>query len=231
MGLQQEAARRGVRMHLTGRNNHAVQPTGAGGRAGGAAGSPGGRAHDRDGADPGALRTSVVRSSQVPLRAAVHTDRMRILVVDDDRAVRESLRRSLAFNGYQVDLAVDGKEALDAVAQRRPDAMVLDVMMPRLDGLEVCRRHARGRRRAADPGAHRPRRRLRPGRRAWTPARTTTCPSRSRWRSCWPGCARCCAGAPPTTSPRGRRAAAGVRRPAAWTPAPARCSAASGRSA
>jgi two-component system response regulator MprA len=65
---------------------------------------------------------------------------MRILVVDDDRAVRESLRRSLAFNGYQVDLAVDGQAALDAVLAHRPDAMVLDVMMPRLDGLEVCRR-------------------------------------------------------------------------------------------
>ncbi|GGM82143.1 DNA-binding response regulator [Longimycelium tulufanense] len=65
---------------------------------------------------------------------------MRILVVDDDRAVRESLRRSLQFNGYQVDLASDGREALDAVSERRPDAMVLDVMMPRLDGLEVCRR-------------------------------------------------------------------------------------------
>src|SRR5829696_5092957 len=64
---------------------------------------------------------------------------MRILVVDDDRAVRESLRRSLEFNGYTVDLATDGKQALDAVAGRRPDAMVLDVMMPRLDGLEVCR--------------------------------------------------------------------------------------------
>ncbi len=65
---------------------------------------------------------------------------MRILVVDDDRAVRESLRRSLAFNGYQVELAADGYEALDAVARQRPDAMVLDLMMPRLDGLEVCRR-------------------------------------------------------------------------------------------
>ncbi|MFC5994295.1 response regulator transcription factor [Pseudonocardia hispaniensis] len=65
---------------------------------------------------------------------------MRILVVDDDRAVRESLRRSLAFNGYQVDLAGDGHAALEAVATSRPDAMVLDVMMPRLDGLEVCRR-------------------------------------------------------------------------------------------
>jgi len=65
---------------------------------------------------------------------------MRILVVDDDRAVRESLRRSLQFNGYQVDLASDGQQAIDAVAGQRPDAMVLDVMMPRLDGLEVCRR-------------------------------------------------------------------------------------------
>jgi len=65
---------------------------------------------------------------------------MRILVVDDDRAVRDSLRRSLQFNGYQVDLAADGQQAIDAVGAQRPDAMVLDVMMPRLDGLEVCRR-------------------------------------------------------------------------------------------
>jgi two-component system response regulator MprA len=65
---------------------------------------------------------------------------MRILVVDDDRAVRESLRRSLEFNGYTVELAIDGQQALDVVAGQRPDAMVLDVMMPRLDGLEVCRR-------------------------------------------------------------------------------------------
>jgi two-component system response regulator MprA len=65
---------------------------------------------------------------------------MRILVVDDDRSVRESLRRSLAFNGYQVELANDGQAALAAVMAQRPDAMVLDVMMPRLDGLEVCRR-------------------------------------------------------------------------------------------
>jgi two-component system response regulator MprA len=65
---------------------------------------------------------------------------MRILVVDDDRAVRESLRRSLQFNGYQVELAGDGQQALESVTAQRPDAMVLDVMMPRLDGLEVCRR-------------------------------------------------------------------------------------------
>ena len=64
---------------------------------------------------------------------------VRILVVDDDRAVRESLRRSLSFNGYSVELAQDGREALDMIVSHRPDALVLDVMMPRLDGLEVCR--------------------------------------------------------------------------------------------
>ncbi|MGW4101564.1 MULTISPECIES: response regulator transcription factor [unclassified Mycobacterium] len=64
---------------------------------------------------------------------------MRILVVDDDRAVRESLRRSLSFNGYSVELAQDGVEALESIANDRPDAVVLDVMMPRMDGLEVCR--------------------------------------------------------------------------------------------
>ncbi|BBY31726.1 response regulator transcription factor [Mycolicibacterium sediminis] len=53
--------------------------------------------------------------------------------------MRESLRRSLSFNGYAVELAQDGVEALQAIATDRPDAVVLDVMMPRLDGLEVCR--------------------------------------------------------------------------------------------
>jgi two-component system response regulator MprA len=65
---------------------------------------------------------------------------VRILVVDDDRAVRDSLRRSLAFNGYDVDTAADGSEALDRVGAIRPDALVLDVMMPRVGGLETCRR-------------------------------------------------------------------------------------------
>jgi two-component system, OmpR family, response regulator MprA len=70
---------------------------------------------------------------------------MRILVVDDEQAVRESLERTLRFEGYQVTLAGDGVEALDCVGQERPDAVVLDVLMPRLDGLETCRRlRARG---------------------------------------------------------------------------------------
>jgi two-component system, OmpR family, response regulator MprA len=63
----------------------------------------------------------------------------RVLVVDDDRAVRESLRRSLEFNGYQVTLASDGAEALASIAGAGPDALVIDVMMPRLDGIETTR--------------------------------------------------------------------------------------------
>jgi two-component system response regulator MprA len=65
--------------------------------------------------------------------------RPRVLVVDDDRAVRESLRRSLEFNGYEVMLAGDGAEALAGISTNRPDAVVMDVMMPRLDGIETTR--------------------------------------------------------------------------------------------
>ncbi len=64
---------------------------------------------------------------------------MRILVVDDDKAVRDSLRRSLEFNGYTVELASDGAEALARVPRIDPDVIIMDVMMPRLDGLEATR--------------------------------------------------------------------------------------------
>jgi two-component system response regulator MprA len=122
---------------------------------------------------------------------------VRILVVDDDRAVRESLRRSLSFNGYSVELAQDGREALDRIATDRPDALVLDVMMPRLDGLEVCRR-LRG---SGDelPILVLTARDAVSERVAGTPAPTTTCPSRSRWRNCSRGCGRCCVAPHPTT--------------------------------
>ncbi|HYH73927.1 MAG TPA: response regulator transcription factor [Nocardioides sp.] len=63
----------------------------------------------------------------------------RVLVVDDDRAVRDSLRRSLEFNGYDVVLAADGAEGLVAVGSQHPDVVVIDVMMPRLDGIETTR--------------------------------------------------------------------------------------------
>ncbi len=66
----------------------------------------------------------------------------RVLVVDDDAAVRESLRRALEHEQYEVELAADGIEALEQIrgASSEPDAVILDVSMPRLDGLEVCRR-------------------------------------------------------------------------------------------
>ena len=62
------------------------------------------------------------------------------MVVDDDAAVRNSLDRALRLHGYEVSLAVDGVDALNRVASEPPDAMVLDVLMPKMDGLEVCRR-------------------------------------------------------------------------------------------
>ena len=65
---------------------------------------------------------------------------MKILVVDDEPAVRESLRRALQLEGYEVDLAGDGQEALESMRSNGVDAMILDVSMPRLDGLETCRR-------------------------------------------------------------------------------------------
>src|SRR3989440_7671884 len=65
---------------------------------------------------------------------------MKILVVDDERAVRESLRRALELEGYEIDLAADGGEALARLeSDAQPDAMILDVLMPGVDGLEVCR--------------------------------------------------------------------------------------------
>jgi two-component system, OmpR family, response regulator MprA len=65
---------------------------------------------------------------------------MKVLVVDDDPAVRQALDRALRFSGYQTELAGDGNGALAAHAQQPADALVLDVAMPRMDGLEVCRR-------------------------------------------------------------------------------------------
>ena len=65
---------------------------------------------------------------------------MKILVVDDERAVRESLRRALELEGYDVGLASDGSEALEKLeADAQPDAIILDVLMPGTDGLEVSR--------------------------------------------------------------------------------------------
>ena len=64
---------------------------------------------------------------------------MRILVVDDDQAVRDSLSRTLRFEGYDVETAHNGRDALEVVRAGEPDAMVLDVSMPEMDGLQACR--------------------------------------------------------------------------------------------
>jgi two-component system, OmpR family, response regulator MprA len=63
-----------------------------------------------------------------------------VLVVDDDRAVRESLRRALALHGFEVVLAADGMDAIRRVSADPPDVVVLDVMMPGVDGFGVVRR-------------------------------------------------------------------------------------------
>src|SRR5215204_4201704 len=78
---------------------------------------------------------------------------MRILVVDDEPAVRDAVDRALRLDGHDVALAPDGRAALDAVATAPPDALVLDLLMPRLDGLEVCRRLRADRVRGLDAGA------------------------------------------------------------------------------
>src|SRR4051812_11954091 len=66
--------------------------------------------------------------------------RARLLVVDDDEQLLAALRRALAYDGYEVEVAPSGEAGLRAALERPPDLVVLDVMMPGLDGLEVCRR-------------------------------------------------------------------------------------------
>ncbi len=64
----------------------------------------------------------------------------RILVVDDDKRIAASLRRALSYEGYDVSVAYDGWEALDAAHEAGPDLVVLDVMLPGINGIDVCRR-------------------------------------------------------------------------------------------
>jgi len=67
------------------------------------------------------------------------TTRPRVLVVDDDRKITAALRRGLTYEGYTVDVANAGAEALAMVRDSHPDVVVLDIMMPGIDGLDVCR--------------------------------------------------------------------------------------------
>src|SRR3954469_11264202 len=124
-----------------------------------------------------------------------------ILIADDDRKITDMLRRTLGYEGYRVLTASDGLEALAVAEAERPDAVVLDWLMPGLDGVEVRRRlgagghpvpapsaPARGARRS---GCSRPATGWRQGSRDWRPGPKTTLSSRARRPSCWHG-SRCC---------------------------------------
>ena len=87
---------------------------------------------------------------------------MRVLVVDDEPQLRRALERALKLEGYDVELAADGEQALGSIASATMDAIVLDVLMPKRDGLEVARElRARGDRTpilmltaSREPGTH-----------------------------------------------------------------------------
>lgn len=64
----------------------------------------------------------------------------KILVVEDEERIRQFLQRGLTFEGYRVDAAADGQEALDLAREEPPDLVLLDIMLPGVDGVEVCRR-------------------------------------------------------------------------------------------
>jgi DNA-binding response OmpR family regulator len=72
------------------------------------------------------------------------TDHLRILVVDDEETILDFLQLGFSYEGFEVELAKDGQEALAAVGRRRPDLVVLDLNLPGIDGMEICRRLRRG---------------------------------------------------------------------------------------
>ena len=107
------------------------------------------------------------RSSHLTLTCSRQDGAMahRVLLVDDDRAIRESLARALDLEGYEVLTAADGADGARIAREEHPDVIVLDVMMPSVDGLTVCRVLRFEEDRTPDPHAHRPDRDHRPGRR------------------------------------------------------------------
>src|SRR5438105_8738406 len=86
--------------------------------------------------------TSPVADTPAPLAPMVdaRSERGRVLVVDDDPPLRRMLERTMVAEGFDVTVAVDGGAALVAAERAAPDVIVLDVAMPGLDGLAVCRR-------------------------------------------------------------------------------------------
>src|SRR6266545_4835240 len=91
---------------------------------------------DLDRGDPGRRRDLRVLA---PDRQHREMSKGRVLVVDDEQSIRRAVGRALAARGYKVQLATDGEEALTAAAAFQPDLVVLDLNLPALDGLQVCR--------------------------------------------------------------------------------------------
>ena len=116
-----------------------------------------------DRTDHGRLVCNIDYTSR-PVRLSTMSPRT-VLVAEDDTQVREALVRALRFEGYVAVGVNDGAGALEAVDERTPDVIVLDVSMPLVDGLSVCRR-MRARRPDPDPDVDRSRRSQRSGRRA-----------------------------------------------------------------
>src|SRR4026208_213506 len=122
----------------------------------------------------------------------------RVLIVEDDAAIGQVLQRSLQLEGYEVSLAPDGVAALEQTYDFEPDAVILDLGLPRLDGIDVAKRIRKdsdvpililtareGPESRGSGGA---------GWRAAPRAPTTPSSSRSSAGSCWRACARCCGG-------------------------------------
>src|SRR5689334_8225989 len=101
------------------------------------------RRHDEGSATPWPVTRSGSFCSQARLRMTGNSISRRpqmaeILVVDDDRKTTDLIRLYLERAGYDVRVAHDGERALDLVSERAPDLLVLDLMLPKLDGLDVC---------------------------------------------------------------------------------------------
>ena len=108
---------------------------------------------------------------------------LRVLVVEDEAKLADLLRRGLTAHGLAVDVAATGEDALWMAPATAYQVIVLDLMLPDVDGVEVCRRLTGGRRADPDPDADRAGRAAPTGWPGWTAAPTTTWASRSPWPS------------------------------------------------
>ena len=155
-------------------------------------------------------RTSPDRAERLMLRACQH----RVLLVEDESDIVSPLVQTLEREGYVVDQAATGRDAIAAAIARDHDIVILDLGLPDMDGLEVCRRLRDGGLRRRGPDPHRPHPASSTGWSGSTRAPTTTSPSRSASPSCWPACARCSGVRRSARRPRvgGRPPAPGRRR-------------------